>query len=812
MSDIIYSPGPRPKMSIRKKFLISFLSATVIPLIILAIANTVIFKTQAKKDALSKVRITLQGAERIYYAQANQLKNAFLISNYNPYFTKSLITKNRQFLNSLVYSYKTAFNYADLICVISRSKMILASSRDKNNIKLILNGLIDKSFSRDTPIVKTVYIKNYTQKKLGLNHNNIGSSINNLFLVTVVPITYKAKVVGGILGFINLYKDGYIPRTIYNDYHMNPAIFSSIFQTQTAISTMNIPGNIFGVGSKLPFSIYKKISFGKNFINEMSYDGKNVFVAFHPIKDINNKVVGSLGVLISNHEYAALLKKSAVYSILIIIFGLFISLVITYFASKDTLNPIYMTLEAIKKFSSGELDTRLIIKTNDEFEKIGEGFTEMAVTVHDREERMLKYNEFSDFLTKSLDFDYILSGTLDKLEELTNSVSGIIYEAVEITNKKDIQNDIDIKETGLINKNIENDRLNGYGDLFENNLNKVYDNVNDYNYNDNYNIFVKNKYKLVPKKHYGIRKFVAKEFSLDDGIVGECITKKKTIWFHDIPENAILLKDQLLSDRANGKTIDYGFCEVFPKDIVWFPLYIESSSKISIPLGVIMLSSLKGFKKEDIVFLEHAAKELSITLDNARMHQKLNKLSITDELTGLYNRRYLNEFLERELNLAKRHNTQLSLLMMDIDNFKHVNDFYGHQLGDEVLRTVGQIIKDSIRSTDFGARYGGEEFTIVLPYTDFGGSFEVAKKIKEELSKYQFKGLVENVTISIGIVNYPDCEEFNSGENINDGSNTGKINTIDNLLKIADDFLYEAKSNGKNMIVGNNKGDKIIFK
>ncbi|MHB8292979.1 MAG: diguanylate cyclase, partial [bacterium] len=596
-------------------------------------------------------------------------------------------------------------------------------------------------------------------------------------------------------------------------YHMNPAIFSSIFQTQTAISTMNIPGNVFGVGSKLPFSIYKKISSGKNYINEMNYNGKNVFVAFHPIKDINNKVIGSLGVLISNHEYVNLLRQTAIYSIFIIIFGLIISLIITYFASKDTLNPIYMTLDAIKKFSSGELDTRLIIKTNDEFEKIGEGFTEMAVNVHDREERMLKYNEFSDFLTKSLDFDYILSGTLDKLEELTDSVSGIIYEAVEITNKKDIQNDI--KETGLINKNIENNKLNDYDDLFESNLNKANNNTNYYNYNDNYNILLKNKYKLVPKKYYGIRKLVAKEFSLDDGIVGECITKKKTIWFHDIPENAILLKDQLLSDGANGKTIDYGFCEVFPKDIVWLPLYIESSSKISIPLGVIMLSSLKGFKKEDIVFLEHAVKELSITLDNARMHQKLNKLSITDELTGLYNRRYLNEFLEREFNLAKRHNTQLSLLMMDIDNFKHVNDFYGHQLGDEVLRTVGQIIKDSIRSTDFGARYGGEEFTVVLPYADFEGSFEVAKKIKEQLSKYQFKGLVENVAISIGIVNYPDCEEFNSGENINIGKagkiNT-KINTIDNLLKIADDFLYEAKSNGKNRIVGINKGNKIIFK
>ena len=797
MSDIIYSSGWHPKMSIRKKFLISFLSAAIIPLVILAVANTIIFKTQAKKDALLKVRITLQGAERIYYAQANELKNAFLISNYNLYFTKSLISKNRQFLDNLVYSYKTAFNYADLICVLSKYKTVLASSSGKTNITLMLNGLINKSFNMDTPIVKTVYIKNYTQKKLGLNYNNAGSSINNLFLVTVVPVTYKAKVVGGILGFINLFKDSYIPRTIYNNYHVNPVIFSSIFQTQTAISTMNIPGNVFGVGSKLPFSIYKKISSGKNYINEMNYNGKNVFVAFHPIKDINNKIIGSLGVLISNHGYVNLLKKTAIYSILIIIFGLIISLVITYFASKDILNPIYMTLDAIKKFSSGELDTRLIIKTNDEFEKIGEGFTEMAVNVHDREERMLKYNEFSDFLTKSLDFDYILSETLDKLEELTELISGIIYEAVEITNKNDIK---------------EDNKLNDYDDLHKSNLNEIKNNAN--NNNNDYNVFVKDKYKLVPKKYYGIKKFVAKEFSFDDGIVGECITKKKTIWFHDIPENAILLKDQLLSDGANGKTIDYGFCEVFPKDIVWLPLYIESSSKISIPLGVIMLSSLKGFKKEDIVFLEHAVKELSISLDNAKIHQKLNKLSITDELTGLYNRRYLNESLEREFNLAKRHNTQLSLLMMDIDNFKYVNDFYGHQLGDEVLRTVGQIIIDSIRSTDFGTRYGGEEFTIVLPYTDFGGSFEVAKKIKEQLSKYQFKGLVENVTISIGIVNYPDCEEFNylNKNNINAGSNACKINTIDNLLKIADDFLYEAKSKGKNRIVGINKGNKIIFK
>ena len=115
---------------------------------------------------------------------------------------------------------------------------------------------------------------------------------------------------------------------------------------------------------------------------------------------------------------------------------------------------------------------------------------------------------------------------------------------------------------------------------------------------------------------------------------------RKTIWFHDIPENAMIFKEKLMEREGEGVAIDYGFCEVFPKDIVWLPLYIGG-----VNVGVLMVSSIYGFKKEDIAFLEHAVKELSVSLDNARIHRKINELSITDELTGLYNRRKILKVL-----------------------------------------------------------------------------------------------------------------------------------------------------------------------
>ena len=762
MSEIKYSAGYRPKISIKAKLILSFSLAVLIPLILLALANTYIFRSQIKKENLNKVRITLSGAQRIYYSQANRLKNGFLIAAYNPYLINAVIHKNISFQNSLIKSYKDAFSFADYIGITNKEGLITSSTGGVKGFKPLLGGMIFEAFRTGFPVVKTAIIRKSTLTKMNIK---ISHGVSDMFLVTVVPLLYDGHPVGSILGLINLNNNSYLPETIYNEYHLKTAVFASLFNRQVCLTTLKIPGNIFGEGSRLPEDIHDTIKNGKNFIKELNYNGQTVFAAFHPIKNINGKVIGSIAVFISNKNYLSLFRKTAEYAIFIILIGLIISLLISYFASKDTLNPIFAIKTAIKEFTSGDLDTKLVINTNDEFEGIGKGFTEMAMTVKDREERMEKYNSFSDFLVGSLDFDKIITSTLNILEELLNISSGIIYIYSKSGKFK--------TEIGAAGKD------NGDGSDIKTDKTDDEDSV----------VLPEDKEGfLIPWQFYGIRKFVANKISASEGMAGHCLKDRKTIWFHDIPENAMILKEKLMEKGGEGMAIDYGFCEVFPKDIVWLPMYIGDTN-----IGVLMVSSIHGFKKEDISFLEHAVKELSVSLDNAKIHKKVNELSITDDLTGLYNRRKMDEVLENEFNKAKRYGNGLSIMILDIDHFKRINDFYGHKVGDVVLSRIGGILMRNIRNIDIATRYGGEEFVIILPQTDFDSALFAAKKLKNIIKNQRFTQIKGEVTISIGIATMPD----------------ERINTVDDILKIADDFLYEAKNSGRNRIIGEYKGKKV---
>ncbi len=761
MSEIKYSAGYRPKMSIKAKLVLSFSLAVLIPLILLAIANTYIFRNQTKKESLNKVRITLSGAQRIYYSQANRLKNGFLISSYNPYLINAVIHNNISFQNSLVKSYKDAFNFADYIGITDKEGFIAASTGGSKRFKPSLGGMIFEAFRTGFPIVKTAIIRKSTLLRMNIKTSN---DVSNMFLVTVVPLFYDGHPTGSIFGLINLSGNSYLPETIYNEYHLKTAVFTSLFNREVCLSTLKIPGNIFGEGSRLPEDIHNKIKNGNNFIKELNYNGETVFAAFHPIKNINGRVIGSIAVFISNRHYVTLFRKTAEYAIFIIFIGLVISLLISYFASKDTLNPISAIETAIKEFTSGDLDTKLVINTNDEFENIGKGFTEMAMTVKDREERMKKYNSFSDFLVGSLDFDKIITSTLNILEELLNISSGIIYvysKSGKFTNS--------VGDEGRDNKeaDIKIDKTEG---------------------EDSGGSSKDGEGFLIPWQFYGIRKFAANRISASEGMAGHCLKDRKTIWFRDIPENAMILKEKLMENSGEGMAMDYGFCEVFPKDIAWLPMYVGD-----INIGVLMVSSIHGFKKEDIAFLEHAVKELSVSLDNAKIHRKINELSITDELTGLYNRRKMDEVLEVEFNKAKRYGSGLSIMILDIDHFKNVNDFYGHKVGDVVLSQIGSILRHNIRNIDIATRYGGEEFVIILPQTDFHSALLAAKKLKNLIRNKRFIQLQGRVTVSVGIAAIPD----------------ERINGTDDILKIADDFLYEAKNSGRNRIIGEYKGKRV---
>ncbi len=174
---------------------------------------------------------------------------------------------------------------------------------------------------------------------------------------------------------------------------------------------------------------------------------------------------------------------------------------------------------------------------------------------------------------------------------------------------------------------------------------------------------------------------------------------------------------------------------------------------------------------------------------NKETREKYKKLSQIDELTGLFNRRYLFDKLKELFRKYKGGGKHLSVLMLDIDDFKSVNDTYGHQIGDYVLKKIAEILRKETRKFDFVGRYGGEEFLIIAPGISKERAYKLAERIRERVEKEQFDadGRKFRVSISVGV-----------SEMIDDN-----LQTINDLIKTADMRLYKAKLSGKNCVVIN---------
>jgi two-component system, cell cycle response regulator len=196
----------------------------------------------------------------------------------------------------------------------------------------------------------------------------------------------------------------------------------------------------------------------------------------------------------------------------------------------------------------------------------------------------------------------------------------------------------------------------------------------------------------------------------------------------------------------------------------------------------------KPFDIEELLARVESVMRIKNEHDNLRkQNQRLAELSMTDPLTGLYNRRFLNERLKEELDRARRYQYPISCLMVDLDNFKDVNDHYGHLEGDRVLQHIALFLKNDSRVVDIVVRYGGEEFLLVLPQTDLGGAQVVGERFRMLVENTQF---VEadpacRLTVSLGASAFA----------------TNALRSTEELLKLADEALYEAKRSGKNRLV-----------
>jgi len=202
-------------------------------------------------------------------------------------------------------------------------------------------------------------------------------------------------------------------------------------------------------------------------------------------------------------------------------------------------------------------------------------------------------------------------------------------------------------------------------------------------------------------------------------------------------------------------------------------------------VGMLAVQSfqLEAYSTEDKYLLEMLASYAAIALDNATLFQSIQQLAITDPLTGVHNRRHLFELGQREFQRAKRFKRPLSVLMVDIDRFKNVNDQYGHSTGDTVLLRLSGLLKTGVREFDIVGRYGGEEFVIILPETSASATFEVAERLRILISKAFENTDLPIITVSIGTA-----------------SSQLETPDLDALIHFADIAMYAAKKSGGNRV------------
>jgi diguanylate cyclase (GGDEF)-like protein/putative nucleotidyltransferase with HDIG domain len=220
-----------------------------------------------------------------------------------------------------------------------------------------------------------------------------------------------------------------------------------------------------------------------------------------------------------------------------------------------------------------------------------------------------------------------------------------------------------------------------------------------------------------------------------------------------------------------------------PLSLFFLPITYEN--KLLGILGGFKIHELAQWNKDNEAFLKSVADQVATGVTNARLYARVQRQATTDGLTGLFNHRTGQEKLSEQLRLAERYQRNLSVVMLDVDHFKSINDNYGHPAGDTVLKAVAKLVRSEIRDVDFPVRYGGEEFLLVLPEINQEGAIVVAERIRKNLSQevMQHEGITINVTASFGVSSFPDDAKMQAS-----------------LLDLADKSLYLSKRLGRNQV------------
>jgi diguanylate cyclase (GGDEF)-like protein len=349
--------------------------------------------------------------------------------------------------------------------------------------------------------------------------------------------------------------------------------------------------------------------------------------------------------------------------------------------------------------------------------------------------RRKREKEDLDKTLQNLSLLYSIGKAMNYISDLKNLLQYILSQAVEITSAE---------KGSIMLYNLETDRLNI----------RVLAGLEDTEYQEKVNN----------------NEISCRSFKPGEGIAGRVFMTSQPMIVNNIREDDLFIKSETSYVRS----------------IACIPMVVYSDV-----IGVINVTNKKKgkeFTDEDVEMLKAVADQAAVAVNKAQLWD----MAVTDSLTGLYVRRYFMVKLQEEIHRAERYNKPLSVVMVDLDRFKNINDTYGHDAGDRALKTISQFFQKNIRDIDAIGRYGGEEFVMLIPDADKKAAFCLAERLRKELAKVKLEDLPP-ITISLGIATYPS-----------DGTD------IEELIKKADAAMYEAKRKGRNRAVKFSRAIKMI--
>lgn len=706
----------RPKIGVGTKTMIALSIAFWVPISVAAVVLFFLFQTLEYGDKLSAIKLQLKGAKGVFEERIKVSEALLSQVSERPSVKKGFEEKDFSILQKELTELGKKNPYMEILAAIDENLRVVAR---RNNLKgdfINVGDIVSKSLITGDVLSSTELIsKEFLSKEGGdlarfIKENGIAQ-----FIVSPVRGA-NGKITGAIVSGILLTGNPWLGNTVHSKFGVEMAIFGGEPPESSFLhTTSSLPRSSWVRGEVVPKEIGEELALGRAFYGVLEVSGVNNIVAFEPLKDSGNVVIGAIGVSQPSSD----LNRLVIWTIgkgigAAALVGMVISAVITLFISMDIARPLNFLVGAMEEVAKGELNISVDLRTGDQLEKLGTGFNSMVEGIRKREDRLKKHNEVTKLLMSTLDLTELLDSMLKIVVGVTESQMGIVY----------------LYEEGA--------------DI------------------------------LVPTVHWGT-KTELKVLKKDEGFPGLAVMEKKT---HILTPPS----------EAVEEVLEMGFAKAMPAEAAYIPLVYQERI-----LGVLVLGSTNKYSDEEISLFDYLASQVSIALDNAIMHQKIQTLSLTDTLTGLYNRRYLNARLEEEWARSIRHNKPLTVLLSDIDNFKSVNDTWGHEKGDEVLKGIAKIVKGNVRKEDLAARYGGEEFVIVLVDTPSAEATKIAEKILGLCRANVQPFMGRAATLSIGVATYPDV----------------KADNYEGLIQAADQAMYKAKISGKDRFVvsGHEKAD-----